>query len=145
MIENIIYHTIIAIFITALLIYTFHLKRAFTTYHDHFLPFLLKKEFCFPKDRSLFVRTVQELEDRLSRSLEVEVSIEIPKEKITFYAEDFHCLFELFLSEKSSKNFNKTLNIKNCKKIVFHYQNDKVQTSDSTKNTLHSHWEVRII
>lgn len=142
MVENIIYHTVIVIFIIVLFIYALYFKKAFTTYKQDFIPFLLKSELHFPKDRSIFIRTIHSLENELSNLFGVLVLIEYPKKETIFYSDDFKVFFEILSSKKTLTQLEKSINLDSTKKIIFKYHKEKIQTSASSKNKLDSCWEV---
>lgn len=142
MIENLIYHTVIIIFIVILLIYTIHLKSTYTIYKENLVPFLLKKEFKFPQDRSTFVRGISSLEKELTRKFEIKTIILFNKSKTHFYSEDFKVLFDVLNAPHSSLLLGERLDLNSAKQISFQFKNNA--TSDQSQNKLHSSWEVHI-
>lgn len=64
------------------------------------IPFLLKKEFSLPRDRSLFVRNIRALEELMTKEFERKFCIIYDSSRMVFFYDEFEYFFNLVFSNK---------------------------------------------
>lgn len=144
MLENIIYHTVIIVFIIALLMYLFSLQKKLDTLQKALIPFVLAKSFEFPQNRSLFIRGLRAIEELLSKKFGMYVYLEYDKTRQKFFAVEFEFFTDILYSKKML--WHKS----NKKYFVFvqHSKNDFNSHTIDGKNIVYetefSLWELRI-
>lgn len=129
--ENVIYHSIAIIFIGYLSISLFLLNKQNTTLKVSIMPFLLKKQFILPNDRSVFIRGIRALEELMTQRFGVKILILYDMSKDKFFISEFECFLELVFSDQK-KFDDKSQNIL---KFVLQKKNDlHTQSMANSKN-----------
>jgi len=145
MAENIVYHSVIIVFIFSLCLYSLHLKNTLKNYQNPFIPFLLQSNLSFPQNQSLIVRTVFALEKELTHKLHTKVSIKYNKDPHTFSSDRFKIFFELMIKNDVQIELINELQKIRPKKIIFLQKNSHTPTLDTEKKVVHSDWEITFV
>lgn len=168
MLENVIYHGIAIIFIGYLSISLFLLNKQNATLKISIIPFLLKKQFILPNDRSVFIRGIRALEELMTHRFDVKILILYDMSRDKFFISEFECFFELVFSDQKKiddkfqnilkfalqkTNTLRTQSMENSKNksIVFKQRNSVVENNHLTEinyifqQNEYSVWDVFVV
>lgn len=165
MLENILYHTIVIIFIGYLTISLFLLNKKYSRLKISIIPFMLKKEFILPKDRSFFIRGVRALEEMMSQKFGIQVCLKIDISREKFFFSEFECFFNIIFSNQNggAQEFERLLKIINSSRENVEHKTIKNKTilfkqkandgplyngsnsKDSFYKNVHSIWEISLV
>ena len=155
MLENIIYHSVILIFIVLLVGYLLFLQKRMQALKAVIIVFFLEKEFIFPQNRSLFIRGIRTVEELLSEKFGVKVCVEYDTSRRVFLSQEFRLLLDVLFNEKKTFDFVKFISSpenKKMKLILFRqsqkYSNENLSPmnhliNENDKDELCG-WELRI-